>query len=88
MGTTVKNKAIVFIHGGTIRGRHWGRMMSWKILNRDKPREAPASHWPTGVALTAPRTISATFAAIFKLKQKMTFASAGNGIVVSPMSNW
>ena len=49
---------------GTMRRKHWGRMIYHRVPAMVKPWEWAASNWPLGMALSPPRTISAIMAEV------------------------
>ncbi|MNC44853.1 hypothetical protein D3C75_937730 [compost metagenome] len=66
-----------FIHGGSMRRRHCGRMIDRKICARLKASERAASHWVAGIEATAPRKISATLALAGSARPMVTFSQSG-----------
>src|SRR5215471_15918849 len=73
--------AYQFIHGGSMRFTHWGRMIFHKVWRREKASERAASHWSVGIDWTAPRTISATLAMIGSASPSVALIQSGKGIV-------
>src|SRR5215467_13811024 len=80
--------AYQFIHGGSIRFTHCGRMIFHSVSRREKASDRAASHWAVGIDCTAPRTISATLAMIGSARPNVALIQSGNGTVVLPMLNW
>src|SRR5439155_22474625 len=80
--------AYQFIHGGSIRFTHWGRMIFHNVSRREKASERAASHCAVGIDCTAPRTISAKLAMIGSARPSVALIQSGNGIVTVPTRNW
>src|SRR4029434_4748943 len=79
--------AYQFIHGGSIRLTHCGRMIFHNVSRRENASERAASHCAVGIDWTAPRTISAMFAMIGNARPIVALIQSGNGIVTPPTWN-
>src|SRR6516164_11188366 len=80
--------AYQFIHGGSMRFTHCGRMIFHSVSRREKASDRAASHCAVGIDWTLPRTISATLAMIGSASPSVAFIQSGNGMVVLPIVNW
>src|SRR5215212_7128086 len=77
MGVASVSSAYQFIHGGMDRLMHCGRMM-WTIVCRLlKASPSADSHWPVGIELMAPRTISLMFPMTGREKAKVALIQSG-----------
>src|SRR5205814_907529 len=70
-----------FIHGGSIRLMHWGKMIIHNVCRRLNANDAAASHCVVGIDWTAPRTISDTFAITGNARPSVALVQSGMGIV-------
>ena len=73
--------AYKFIHGGSIRLMHWGKMIIHNVCRRLNANDAAASHCVVGIDWTAPRTISDTFAITGNARPSVALVQSGMGIV-------
>src|SRR5690349_22014757 len=80
--------AYQFIHGGSMRLTHWGRMIFHSVWPRENASERAASHCAVGIDCTAPRMISATLAMIGSASPSVALIQSGKGIVTPPTRNW
>src|SRR5438552_5867986 len=75
--------AYQFIHGGSIRLTHCGRMIFHNVSRRENASDRAASHCAVGIDCTAPRTISAMFAMIGNASPMVALIQSGN-VTVTP----
>src|SRR5664280_2106535 len=77
-----------FIHGGSMRLTHCGKMIIHIVWRRVNASEAADSHCGVGIDCTAPRRISDTFAITGSDKPKGALIQSGNGIVMPKTVTW
>ena len=71
-----------FIHGGSMRLMHWGKMIIHSVCRRLKASDAADSHCVVGIDWMAPRTTSDTFAITGSDRPSVALIQSGIGIVM------